>query len=1044
MKGRKLISMLLALCMVLAWFPVQGHAYESYSGQCGDNVYFTWYSDNSLEIYGEGDMWNYDVFEGDYAPWQNDAYWLEKVTIAPGVTSVGKHAFYDCGYLTDATIPEGVIRIGEGAFEDCCLGELVLPESVAYIGDSAFRSAYVTSVSMGKNVAYIGEKAFSDCSIEEFTIDAANPYYYCDAQGVLYTADMTRLLGVMVLYLEGSYTIPQGVKTIDPDAFYWQECLTGVTFPDTLTTIGSRAFANCDKLTEIVLPDSVTSVGKGAFDGCYDVQKLKLSKGLTEIPEDAFSGCEEVTELEIPEGVTTIGECAFAYMYDLKELILPESLVTIGEGAFLYCEQLSQVKLGKNVSSIDPTAFEGCDELEDIQIHEANSHYSSDGKGALLNKAGTELLLVLSKAQEGAYQIPEGVVSFAGKVFSGSYTLTAVTIPGSVTNIPDKAFRGCEELTEVTLSEGIVTIGADAFAECSCLESVTIPSTVVALGDRVFEDCASLSSVTFLGDCPDMPYSVFRNDLLEVYYPKDNASWDALDKANYSGNIAWKTIGDNTETILASGECGDQIQWTLNAIGGLKVFGTGRMQDYAFQYELESFDYPWRDYADMIRSVEVGSGITYIGKSAFASLSNLCRVQLPDTLRTIGKGAFNGSGGMRNISLVVPEGVETIGEYAFYGMSLTSISLPSTLKHVKEGAFQVWRMKEIHVPDMETWMGIEFEDARANPFCDSYAMLYVDGQPTTELVIPEGTTEIRSYQFSSNATMTGIRIPNTVTRIEPYAFLHGIATDVYEGEASLSQVVFPESVTYIGEQAFSGHNALRKLVFLNPQCEISLLMYDSFYFWGDYEDYEYDEETGEFYPVGDLGFYISEEDAHLLPVIYGYAGSTAEAYAKTTGLKFIALDTYHVVDGGNQNVGIGESHAIRVDGEVSKFESVSVDGIPVSDECYVITEGSTIVTFTPEYLKTLETGEHSVMVFFEDGAASTNMTVAEASAVAVGDVNGDGRINTVDLVILRQYLANWGVQIEQAASDVNVDGRINTVDLVILRQYLANWDVTLG
>ena len=230
---------------------------------------------------------------------------------------------------------------------------------------------------------------------------------------------------------------------------------------------------------------------------------------------------------------------------------------------------------------------------------------------------------------------------------------------------------------------------------------------------------------------------------------------------------------------------------------------------------------------------------------------------------------------------------------------------------------------------------------------------------------------------------------------------------------------------------------------LNPDCEIDPMMFCTSFYWYGY-DSVYDEELDDWVETGELKWYTAENATLPDTVVYGYAGSTAEAYAKSIGLKFVALDTYGVLSGGNETVAQGRSHAIRVDGEVSKFESVSVDGVPVSDECYVITEGSTIVTFTPEYLKTLETGEHSVMVFFEDGAASTNMTVAEASAVAVGDVNGDGRINTVDLVILRQYLANWGVQIEQAASDVNVDGRINTVDLVILRQYLANWDVTLG
>ena len=60
-----------------------------------------------------------------------------------------------------------------------------------------------------------------------------------------------------------------------------------------------------------------------------------------------------------------------------------------------------------------------------------------------------------------------------------------------------------------------------------------------------------------------------------------------------------------------------------------------------------------------------------------------------------------------------------------------------------------------------------------------------------------------------------------------------------------------------------------------------------------------------------------------------------------------------------------------------------------------------------------------------------------------GDINGDGVVNTKDTTRLMRYLANWDVEVNEAALDVNGDGVVNTKDTTRLMRYLANWDVEI-
>ncbi len=107
-------------------------------------------------------------------------------------------------------------------------------------------------------------------------------------------------------------------------------------------------------------------------------------------------------------------------------------------------------------------------------------------------------------------------------------------------------------------------------------------------------------------------------------------------------------------------------------------------------------------------------------------------------------------------------------------------------------------------------------------------------------------------------------------------------------------------------------------------------------------------------------------------------------------IEFVATEAvpYTVVEGINSTwtVDSADGLAVRANGALEKFQSVKVDGATVDASNYTATSGSTIVTFTKEYLLTLSQGTHSITIVFTDGEASTNVTIAAAPASQPGTV----------------------------------------------------------
>lgn len=404
--------------------------------------------------------------------------------------------------------------------------------------------------------------------------------------------------------------------------------------------------------------------------------------------------------------VTEVGRYALQWNSDLTSIVIPEGVQYLRYQAFYMCTKLTTISFPKTLRQIDGSVFYGCPLDKGKLIIDDIAWWCGITFGGGLDAAPT------SKAKH---------------IYSDENTeITDLVIPNGVTSISAYAFVGCEGITSVTFPDGLTTIGNNAFYRCTALQTVSIPESVTEIAEKTFNNCSSLESVT-------IPEGVTK-----------------------IGNGAFSNSGLRELTLPS----------------------TIRSMSQSFYN------------CDSLVTLTLTEGITTLG-SSFYNCDSLKAVHIPSSIKRLENNDFSSCSSLETVTIA--EGVETITGFSDCH-KLSSINIPSTAKSITSfnncesmKSFYVPKgvtdfsgfnncigLEKIIVEDLESWCNILFS-SYANYNAQYYAKYLYFGTPDeneeiTELVIPEGITQLKRYAFGGLSSLTSVTLPSSLTSLDNTAF----------------------------------------------------------------------------------------------------------------------------------------------------------------------------------------------------------------------------------------------------------------------------------
>lgn len=328
--------------------------------------------------------------------------------------------------------------------------------------------------------------------------------------------------------------------------------------------------------------------------------------------------------------------------------------------------------------------------------------------------------------------LPNTITSIGNGAFAGCVGLRSINIPNTVKTIGDNAFNGCSVLSDIIIPESVESIGKNAFYKCEKITNITIPEGITTIEEHTFNGCSSINRITIPDTVTKICNGAFANctELAGITIPSS---------VTKIGDHVFSNCTKLTSIIIPE---------SVVEVGIYLFSGCSNLRDVTIPSGIvEAFNSVFGDSKKYLRNIIITGNLAEIPDNTFKSSSSLYSIELPDTVKAIGKYAFWDCEKLNKIN--IPNGVTTIGDYAFtICATLTTVNIPSTVTSIGENAFgDCDSLKSIEIPSNITIKKSAFSA------CDNLTKVIFKG--TGEVIIEDGAfkscNKLESVQDYSDA-----------------------------------------------------------------------------------------------------------------------------------------------------------------------------------------------------------------------------------------------------------------------------------------------------